>query len=275
MARPLWFVELLKKAFPHRNIIALFTHIPIIGGLIDKILFESDDIVYLPTDNVATKTIPINQSLEQPKQSAIPSQIVHHFIEKANYHWIMNFCICRSANECEDYPVDLGCLFLGEAVKGINPQLGRLVTKEEAHEHVRKAREAGLVHMIGRNKLDAMWLNVKPEHKLMSICNCCPCCCLWRVLPKMSPEISRKVTRIEGVNVTVTDACTGCGACIEDICFVDAIRLKEGKAVISDDCRGCGRCVEVCPQNAITLTIEDEDFVNHTVRKLEQTVDTE
>ncbi|MBD3159834.1 MAG: 4Fe-4S dicluster domain-containing protein [Candidatus Lokiarchaeota archaeon] len=275
MARPLWFVELLKKAFPHRHIIALLTHIPIIGSLIDKMLFESDDIVYLPTDNVATKTIPIDQSLELPKQSAIPSQIVHHFIEKANYHWIMNFCICRSANKCEDYPIDIGCLFLGEAVKGINPQLGRLVSKEEAHEHVRKAREAGLVHMIGRNKLDAMWLNVKPEHKLMSICNCCPCCCLWRVLPNMSPDISRKVARIEGVSVTVTDACTGCGACIEDICFVDAIRLEEEKAVISDDCRGCGRCVEVCPQNAITLSIEDADFVNHTVRKLEQIVDTE
>ena len=275
MARPLWFVELLKKAFPHRNIIALLTHIPIIGAIIDKVLFESDDIVYLPTDNVATKTIPINQSLEQPKQSAIPSQIVHHFIDKANYHWIMDFCICRSANECKDYPINLGCLFLGEAVKGINPQLGRLVTKEEAHEHVRRCREAGLVHMIGRNKLDAMWLNVKPEHKLMSICNCCPCCCLWRVLPKMSPDISRKVARIEGVNVTVTGGCTGCGMCVDEVCFVDAISIKDGKATISDGCRGCGRCVEICPQNAIALSIDDEDFVHHTVRKLEQIVDTE
>jgi heterodisulfide reductase subunit A-like polyferredoxin len=91
----------------------------------------------------------------------------------------------------------------------------------------------------------------------------------------MSPEISRKVTRIEGVNVTVTDGCTGCRVCLDDVCFVDAISLKDGKATINDDCRGCGRCVEVCPQNAITLSIDDDDFVNHTVRRLEQTVDTE
>ncbi|MGV9169887.1 MAG: DUF362 domain-containing protein [Promethearchaeia archaeon] len=91
----------------------------------------------------------------------------------------------------------------------------------------------------------------------------------------MSPHISRKVARIEGVNVTVTDVCTGCGMCVDDVCFVDAIRLKDGKAIISDACRGCGRCVEVCPQNAISLSIEDENFVNHTVRKLEQIVDTE
>ncbi|MBS3795862.1 MAG: 4Fe-4S dicluster domain-containing protein [Candidatus Thorarchaeota archaeon] len=73
----------------------------------------------------------------------------------------------------------------------------------------------------------------------------------------------------------MTDACTGCGVCVDDVCFVDAIRLKDGKATISDECRGCGRCVEVCPQNAITLSIDNDDFVDLTVRKLEQIVDTE
>ncbi|MGV9102728.1 MAG: DUF362 domain-containing protein [Promethearchaeia archaeon] len=275
MARPLWFVELLKKAFPHKQIIAQLTHIPLLGRLIDKLLFESDDIVYLPTDNVATKTIQIGQSLELPEEKAVPSQIVHHFIEKANYHWIMDFCICRSANKCEDYPINLGCLFLGEAAKGINPQLGRHVTKQEAHEHIRKCGEAGLVHMIGRNKLDAMWLNVAPDHKLMSICNCCPCCCLWRILPKMSPEISKKVTKMDGVNVRITDDCTGCGLCLDNVCFVEAIMIRDGKAKISDACRGCGRCVEVCPQNAIHLSIANNQFVDNTIRKLEGIVDTE
>jgi hypothetical protein len=74
----------------------------------------------------------------------------------------MNSCICREAERCEDYPIDLGCLFLGEAALGINPQLGRRVTKEKALQHVRRCREAGLVHLIGRNKLDTMWLGVGP-----------------------------------------------------------------------------------------------------------------
>jgi hypothetical protein len=90
----------------------------------------------------------------------------------------MNTCLCRDAKQCKDYPIDLGCLFLGEAALGINPRLGRGVTKREALEHIRRCREAGLVHLIGRNKLDTVWLGVGPGDKLLTICHCCPCCCL-------------------------------------------------------------------------------------------------
>ncbi len=81
-----------------------------------------------------------------PESMIIPSQVVEHFINKANYHWIMDFCICREGDKCQDYPRDLGCLFLGKPVLQINSKLGRLVTKEEALEHARLCREAGLVH---------------------------------------------------------------------------------------------------------------------------------
>lgn len=26
--------------------------------------------------------------------------------------WIMDTCICRDSEQCEDYPIDMGCLFL-------------------------------------------------------------------------------------------------------------------------------------------------------------------
>ena len=87
----------------------------------------------------------------------LPSQVVEHFIEKANYHWIMNTCLCRDASKCKDYPVTLGCLFLGEAALGINPKLGRR-GRRRAHDHVKRCREARLVHLIGCNKLDRIWL---------------------------------------------------------------------------------------------------------------------
>ncbi|TFG31925.1 4Fe-4S ferredoxin, partial [Candidatus Thorarchaeota archaeon] len=262
MARPLWFVTLLKKTFPNRRFIAKATKVPLLGRLVDKMLFEGDNIMYLPKDTVAQKTILIGKSLDRPEEAALPSEVIHHFIEKANHHWIMNFCICRDASKCEDYPIDYGCLFLGEAVQGINPKLGRLVSKEEAHEYVKKCREAGLVHLIGRNKLDASWLGVSPGDKLLSICNCCPCCCLWKVLPDMNPEIGRKVTKMPGIDVRVTDACIGCGTCTEEnVCFVDAISLVDDKAVISAECRGCGRCVEVCPNDAIELIIDKSKFI--------------
>jgi ferredoxin len=269
MARPVWFVELIKKPFPHRFLLAELTKLPVLGSVVEYLLFDGDDILYLPDDGV----IQIHEAINRPEDMVLPSQVVEHFIEQANYHWIMDACICRDAEQCQDYPIDLGCLFLGEATLGINPKLGRPVTKAEALAHVRRCREAGLVHMIGRNKLDTAWLGVGPGDKLLTICNCCPCCCIWRMLPNISSEIRSKVSRMPGVRVTVTDRCVACGACTEGVCFVDAIRLDDQSAVISQACVGCGRCVRVCPQQAIELSIDDPQFVGRSIERLSSVVD--
>ena len=264
MSRPLWFVQLIKKTFPSRFLAAGATRVSILGRIMDRWFFEGDDLMVLPRDRV----IQINHSLELPDEMVLPSEVVEHFIEKANYHWVMNTCLCRDAQQCEDYPIDLGCLFLGEAALGINSQLGRRVTKEEALEHVRRCREAGLVHLIGRNKLDTIWLGVGPGNRLLTICNCCPCCCLWGVLPYVAPRIGAKVTRMPGVTVAVGDRCVGCGTCTQGVCFVDAIQVVDQRAVISDDCRGCGRCVSVCPQAAIDLSVEYGRFVEESIARI-------
>jgi formate hydrogenlyase subunit 6/NADH:ubiquinone oxidoreductase subunit I len=185
----------------------------------------------------------------------------------------MDNCLCRQSEGCEDYPIDLGCLFLGEATKEINPRLGRKVTQEEARAHVQRCREAGLVHLIGRNKLDTVWMGVGPGEKLMTICHCCPCCCLYGVLPHMAEHLQAKISRMPGVQVAVSEQCVGCGSCAEDVCFVDAIHLVEGRAQISASCVGCGRCVEHCPTGAIEITVEDAQFVEDTVDRIAPLVD--
>jgi ferredoxin len=269
MARPLWFVNLLEKTFPNIKLIAKLTRFPLIGKFIDWLLFEGDNIIYLTQDRV----IPINKEVEKQVEMVLPSNILEYFIEKANYHWVMNFCICRDSLQCSDYPIDLGCMFLGEAVLGINPQLGRLVTKEEALEHIKKCKEAGLVHMIGRNRLDKQWLGVNPGYKLLSICNCDPCCCLWRIAPVVASKIGSKVQKMSGVTLKITERCIGCGTCMQGICFVDAIHLVDKHAKITEECRGCGRCVEICPQNAIELTIDDKEFVKKSIEQIEKLID--
>lgn len=267
--RPVWFVNLIKRYFPQRFIIARLTHWPIIKKIVDAMLFKGDETIYLPKDNL----IQINQPIAPPEEMVLPSRALEHFVERANHHWIMDTCFCRDANDCEDYPHELGCIFLGEAVLKMNPKLGHLATKEEVFEHLRRSREAGLVHMIGKNRIDHFWTGAGPGNKLFTICNCCPCCCLWRVVPYLGPDSSANVHKMPGVEVQVTADCVGCGRCTEDICFVDAITLEDGQAVISEQCVGCGRCVDICPTHAIELTIEDPRYIDATINRLEELID--
>ncbi len=54
------------------------------------------------------------------------------------------------------------------------------------------------------------------------------------------------------VPVKVTDACTGCGVCV-DVCPFGAIDMMDGRAVINEACRACAQCVEACPVGAIEM----------------------
>lgn len=220
-----------------------------------------------------TASFNIEQGLEIQRPSLMTVTVHQDKGIPDHYHWIMNLCICRASTKCKDYPINLGCLFLGAATLNIDSGLGHRATKEEALEHVRRCREAGLVHLIGRNKLDAISLKVEPGNKLLTICNCCPCCCLWRVLPHLAPDIGSKITKMPGVKVTVNDQCIGCGTCTQGICFVDAIRLVDNRAVRSDECRGCGRCVDVCPQKAIEISIDNAQFMQEAVNRISSSVD--
>jgi ferredoxin len=264
MSRPLWFVELIKKVYPGRDLLARSTRAPILKSLIDYMFFHGDALWYLP----ANKSIKVGEVIPGDSNMALPSGVVEHFIKNASIHWIMTTCICRDASGCQDYPVDLGCLFMGQAAANINPELGNQVSQEEALAHVEACREAGLVHLIGRNKLDTQWLGVGPGTRLLTVCNCCPCCCLWRMLPYLAPNISQRVQPMPGVKIEVTQACVGCGDCDEDICFVNAIEMDDGRAIVNGNCVGCGRCLDICPVGAIQLRIADMHFIQSTIESI-------
>lgn len=248
-----------------------FSKLPGAARLIERLLFDGDHMVALPRDAV----VRINQEIEGPEQFVLPSQLVDYFIDRSKYHWIMNFCICRRSNPCKDYPIELGCLFMGEPVMDINPRWGRRVDKAEAKAHIRRCQDAGLIHFIGRSKLDTVWLGLGPKagHKLLTVCNCCPCCCITRPAAYMDRRLSDKLKRAPGVSVTVTDDCIGCGRCVQEGCFIHALHMKNGRAVIDEDCRGCGRCVERCPQGAIRMAVEPERFMQATIDQITGVID--
>ena len=272
MATPLWWVKIIKKCFDLRFMGAEMTKWPLVGPVMERALFNGhrtgDALFYLPKDRVV-----IRQKIDPQESIAVPSTIVAHFIEEATHVFLMNECICRTAADCQEYDHDLGCIFLGEAVLDINPNLGRLVDKQTALDHAARARKAGLVHLIGRDKIDAVWMGVKPSTRLMTICNCCSCCCLFKFLPNLAPKLQMKVERLPGVQITVSEDCTGCGICTEGVCFIDAIHLVDGVVVIDESCRACGNCVEVCPQDAIFVIIYRSDYIENAIDRLKQAVD--
>ncbi|TFG55328.1 MAG: 4Fe-4S dicluster domain-containing protein [Methanomassiliicoccus sp.] len=268
-------VRLIRKGFRYRSGLARLTRVPLIGKLMDRVFFDGDDIYVLPKEPLS-KTTEIFVDLVVPGRddTVLPSEVVRHFVERSRYHFLMNGCICRTSAHCQDYPRELGCLFLGKATLKIDPRLGHMVSKEEALAHLDRCEEAGLVHLIGRNKIDSVWMSAGPKEDLMTICNCCPCCCLWKMLPQLARGISGKLKRLPGVSLSVdAEKCTGCGLCSEG-CYVGAIDIVEGEAVIDQNlCKGCARCAHTCPERAITLHMEDADFLMHAVQRLEPLVD--
>lgn len=274
-------IKLVKRLFKKRFFLAKLTKFPVFGRMIEFAFFEDDDIIILPMESALAKNrepsrkISLNIAVEL-ESIVLPSKIIEHFIEKSRYHFIMNHCICRESNSCKDYPHELGCIFLGRGVLKIDSRLGRLATKEEALEHLRKCREAGLVHLIGRNKIDAMVFSNSPKEDLLSICSCCPCCCLWKMIPYLSNKIGSTVTRMPGIRVEVEqNLCTGCGRCVsKQICFVNAIKIQGERASINQNlCKGCARCVEFCTNRAMKLVIEDENFMKSSIERIAPLVD--
>ncbi len=264
------FVLFLEKMYPYRFLVAKMTQVPLLRQIIDKMLFDKTNLTVLPKESVVEITL--EKPITPPDNMVLPSQVVDYFIRKTNYRFIMKFCLCREAMQCKNHPIQFGCLFLGEAVRGINPEFGREATVDEALAYVQKCRDAGLIHLIGRDKIDETWLGVGSNGKLLTVCNCCSCCCLWKIASELDPRISSKVKRMPGVEVSVNEKCTGCGTCVEQ-CFVQTITIRDGRATIGDECKGCGRCADRCPNNAIRVTINDREFIQKTIDRIEGSVD--
>lgn len=260
------FTRLLERFFPYRFTLAKLTHVPPFRWIINKMIFEKNDLTVLTKDSIVEVTL--NKTIEPTDSIAVPSKVVDYFIDYSTYRFVMDFCICREAMDCKEYPLELGCLFMGENARRIPAELGRAVSKKEAFDHVAKCRKKGLVHLIGRDMLDETWLGVGSKIPLITVCNCCPCCCLWRMLPDLDNRLSSTVKRMPGVHIKITKNCTGCGSCTEDVCFIKAISVKDDVAVIDDSCVACGRCVEHCPHDAIKLVIEDDSFINRTIERV-------
>lgn len=232
-----------------------------------KIIPESDELYCLPNNKIV-----IDEEIES-REMVLPTQVIDHFIDESSYRVIMNECICRASNRCKDYPQAHGCIFIGEAARGIHPDLCREVSREEAKEHIRKGQEKGMINVAGKASFDALWLDLTDDHKrLFTVCCCCPCCCISIAVPHLSPYMTKWFVKLPGVEVTVSDDCVGCGNC-EDVCVFGGIEIINNKAQILDTCMACGRCVEACQSGALELKINDDSYVQTVIERLSNRVE--
>jgi len=54
------------------------------------------------------------------------------------------------------------------------------------------------------------------------------------------------------------EACTGCGACVEE-CPFGALEMKGDMVMVNEKCTFCGACIDVCPVEALSLEKEAKE----------------
>ncbi len=232
-------------------------------------------------DGIETQTgtpIPVNVSLGTYEDQVLHYKVTEYFINKAGTIVLMD-CPCRTANQCKNHSIELGCTYLGKGAAEMDLSKipgGRLATKEEALERERLAYENGLVPHLGKFRGDAKYFGVvEYENELMSICHCCSCCCVVSLAKHLPSEIRRKLAkRLDGLEVRVDpDKCVGCGACFK-VCIYDGLKMIRGKTMIQqENCLGCGRCEKACPTGAISITIDDYSGIDELITRFESRVD--
>ncbi|MEW6555018.1 MAG: 4Fe-4S binding protein [Actinomycetota bacterium] len=252
--------DFILSQYKHKDFVFKLTNYPILKQLGHRAM---------NSDNTTLTYIPVYENMELPTGAAAPTSIIEHFIRNASHRLILSRCPCRSGNDCQDFDPSFGCTFLGPAVQYVNPEVGRLVSMEEALEHLHQATEAGLVSCVGKFKGDAIMLGVQRDHHdLMTICHCCPCCCISTSIPLASREARDILVKMEGLSITVDEEkCNGCGKCVK-ACIFKQMELVNKKAVIGEECKGCGRCAMVCKQEAISIRIDDPSFIDACIERI-------
>ncbi|MBR5488561.1 MAG: 4Fe-4S binding protein [Firmicutes bacterium] len=232
------------------------------GGI--KAAIFKKGIMLSPDREAHTSTVvmPLNVDLtSQGEKVIVPMDIIKESLKHATYIAGMKTCLCREANDCEDYPHDMACLFFGDGGKTVvRNGLAVELTYEEACARVDRAAELGLMGQAVWIEVEQLLWGVRNDEmdKFLEICFCCPCCCIALNIARNATDKERHRFHPAGwTAVPDRTKCTGCGLCNKGPhgCPVEAISFDEnGKVVIDQEkCAGCGICKMKCPSDVIKI----------------------
>jgi UDP-glucose 4-epimerase len=223
----------------------------------------------------AHRTIQVGEAISMGEQVPLPYAVVERLLNEAESIFAMKACPCRTAFHCQEHSQELGCLHLGPAAWRIPPGLGRLVSVDEGREHLALAMRSGLIPTILHIPSEAEIFQVD-KNRLLSVCFCCECCCDVRLMLRRGPELYWDLynQRMPGLIVSVSDACTLCGACVQ-ACYGGerVIRMGEQRAEIGARCLGCGKCLAACPEAAISFEVDPQaDLIQSLLNRITERV---
>jgi UDP-glucose 4-epimerase len=219
--------------------------------------------------------LPINEELQAGEDTPVPLDLLLKFIGEASHRVVFDLCPCRYGEQCEDYPVDIGCLLMGESALESPASISHEASVEEATALALRAVEAGLVPVVGKARVDNFIFGIRDRARLLTVCFCCECCCFLNCTRHVPLEtLEPMFPRLSGISIEVTDACKGCGKCAEH-CYIRAIEVTDKRARIGGYCRACGRCANICPSDAIEIRIDDPDFIEDSYKRIRRHVDYE
>jgi UDP-glucose 4-epimerase len=245
---PKYLYDLLTHFWPLTNLAFRMGRRPIVGAVVRPF--------FSPRHHRAT-VIPVNEAIPRGDNTPLPYDLLTPLVEQASQRFIMHGCVCRQGGNCQHYPQDLGCLYLGDGAARINPRLGRLASAAETLGHLERTLQAGLTPMVVHTAFDAYLLGID-YRRMLTVCFCCDCCCAVRQGLRYAPPDFRAIVQpLPGLQVAFGRGCIECGAC-QEVCYVNAITLPSadhGQGVIAESCLGCGRCAQVCPVGAIELRL--------------------
>lgn len=239
--------------------------VPVLGYMYKYLMF------FKPEHKSFTRGVLLNLNAditEKTKNVVMPIDMMKKAVADASYRAKMNRCICRDGRDCQTYPHDIGCIFVGEGARVLEERkIGKEITVEEAYAHIDRAAELGLIgHSLWIEVEQYIW-GIKNEdmHRFLEFCFCCPCCCTALKIAKNSTEDVRSRFRSAGWKAAIdADVCINCGICAEG-CPVEAITSDSNSTAISvDKCLGCGICATRCPQKAIKLYLKEKPKENYT-----------
>ncbi len=199
------------------------------------------------------RVVPVEKEISA-QQEVISYEKISDLIEQ-NVSFLVNDCVCKKEKSLLGHPCDRPvqvCLAMAPVPKVFEKYpAGREITKQEAHDLIKMAEEAGLVHLTYNVQGGGFY-----------ICNCCKCCC--GVLRSIN-ELGIPAPLVINSNYYATidaEKCISCGTCSDERCQVGAIEDDtDAHRIIRERCIGCGLCISTCPNDAIRLVHKGPDQI--------------